>query len=52
MAYNGLQGSAFTHVHPKPGYGPQGSYGKCLLLTVEKTEGVLGEVLAIARGIP
>ena len=31
---------------------PKGSYGKCLLLTVEKTEGVLGEVLAIARGIP
>jgi len=34
------------------GYGLKGSYGKCLLLTVEKTEGVLGEVLAIARGIP
>jgi len=31
---------------------PKGNYGKCLLLTVEKTEGVLGEVLAIARGIP
>ena len=30
---------------------PKGNYGKCLLLTVEKTKRVLGEVLAIARGI-